>query len=111
MNNFSDERKYSYIAFISYRGPDSVQARWLKRELISYRLPAALVKESKNIHTRNIKPVFLYQDDNLAGDRPTRIKDAISSSKFLIVICSRHVNEKPYWIDQEINYFLNFSAR
>ena len=107
MNNFSDERKYSYIAFISYRGPDSVQARWLKRELISYRLPAALVKESKNIHTRNIKPVFLYQDDNLAGDLPTRIKDAISSSKFLIVICSRHVKEKPYWIDQEINYFLN----
>lgn len=105
-NQIHLEKPYKYVAFISYRRADGQHARWLKRELLSYRLPVAMVKEYENIQSRNIKPVFLDQDDNRPGELSSKIHDAISSSKYLIVICSEHTNENPTWIDKEISYFL-----
>ena len=107
MNNQSQSTKsYKYVAFISFRHDDAHHARWLKKELLSYRLPIAMVKKYKNIEDRNVKPVFLYQDDNPPGELSSNISDAIRSSKYLIVICSKHTNENPDWIDREISYFL-----
>ena len=105
-NQVQHEKTFKYVAFISYRRADGQHARWLKRELLSYRLPVAMVKEYENIKSRNIKPVFLDQDDNRPGELSSKIHDAISSSKYLIVICSKHTNENSEWIDKEISYFL-----
>ena len=105
-NQTQPEKPFKYMAFISYRRADGQHARWLKRELLSYRLPVAMVKKNESIKSRNIKPVFLDQDDNRPGELSSRIRDAISSSKYLIVICSKHTNENPEWINKEISYFL-----
>lgn len=101
-----ENKTYKYAAFISYRRVDRKHAHWLKHELLSYMLPATLVDEYDSVNARNIKPVFLDEDDNKPGELKKNIRQALGESKYLIVICSRNIKEKPEWIDREIQYFL-----
>ena len=100
-----ENKTYKYAAFISYRRVDRKHAHWLKHELLSYMLPATLVDEYDSVNARNIKPVFLDEDDNKPGELKKNIRQALGESKYLIVICSRNIKEKPEWIDREIQYF------
>ena len=40
------------------------------------------------------------------GGLNDRIREEISASKYLIVICSREAAGSPKWLDQEIDFFL-----
>jgi hypothetical protein len=49
--------RYTYYAFISYTGKDEKWARWLQKNLESYRMPSSLLKENPELPS-SIRPVF-----------------------------------------------------
>lgn len=96
---------YSYNAFISYRRTDSAWASWLKRRLLSYKLPRRTLKHHPTLPQR-VSAVFLDKTNLTPGLLDERLRAEAQASKFLIVICSRSAREKPEYLDQEIRFFL-----
>ncbi len=97
---------YTYFAFISYRRTDAVWAAWLKRRLQSYRLPQRTHKKHSELPER-FSSVFLDKTNLTPGLLDEGLRAEVQASKFLIVICSRSAKEKPQYLDQEIQYFLD----
>ncbi len=69
---------YSYNAFISYRRTDSAWASWLKRRLLSYKLPRRTLKHHPTLPQR-VSAVFLDKTNltpafwtSACGPRPRR---------------------------------------
>ena len=93
-----------YYAFVSYRHIDQEWAKWLKHKLQAYRLPTRTFKQHQNLPKR-LSPIF-YDVNLLPGRLNEQIKEELRSSKYLIVLCSKAVVEKPDWIDDEIRFFL-----
>lgn len=99
--------KYEYFAFISYRdeGEDAEMAKWLQKKLEHYKLPTFIRKDKPELPER-ISPIFEYKSET--GNTPT-VKEAIwkglTSSKFLIVICSPRATRSK-WLNDGINYFV-----
>lgn len=96
-----------YDAFISYRRSDgSAVARWLRREIESFRPPKSLGEKYR-------RKLRLYLDT--AYERGTSdfyehsIKPALLSSRFLIVVATpdavRRAEGVEDWIDREVNDF------
>lgn len=98
-------RQFSYFAFISYKHLDKRWGRWLQHQLEGYRLPSRLCKHKE--YPPRLTPIFRDETDLTAGKNVhTLLLEKLQASKFLIVICSRHMQNNPQYIDYEIEQFL-----
>lgn len=105
MAHLRDNRRYEYIAFISYKREDEKWAKWLQRKLEYYKLPSSIRKNNPNLPDR-IRPVFKDTTDLEPGVLTQKIQEALNSSKFLIVICSpRSANST--WVSKEAQSFID----
>jgi hypothetical protein len=98
---------FKYEAFISYRHaePDKQWAKWLHRRLETYKTPKQLVKQMGL--PPKIGRVFRDEEELSASTSLSQeIVDALTHSKFLVVICSPRTRES-LWIDEEIRLFRN----
>ncbi len=96
-----------YKAYISYSHKDEPWAAWLHRALESYRVPRNLVgnKTSAGEVPARIRPVFRDRDDlSSATDLEGTVKQALSDSENLIVVCSPEAAAS-HWVKEEIRYF------
>ena len=93
--------QFKYDAFISYRHieRDKAVAAKLQKMLESYKPPKSVCKDFKQWHVFRDE-TELPTSSNLSGD----IKDALESSRFLIVVCSKETKESR-WCMEEIEYF------
>jgi len=99
--------KYKYKAYISYSHCDERWASWLHRALESYRIPRKLVGTKTGVGEvpSRIKPVFRDRDDlSSASDLGGTVKQALSDSENMIVICSPDAAAS-HWVNEEIRGF------
>ena len=100
MNN-----EYRYIAFISYKREDEKWAKWLQRKLENYKLPATILRTNHSL-PEMVRPIFRDTTDLAGGVLEKTIKDALNSSKYLIVICSPRAAKSP-WVCKEVQEFID----
>ncbi|MDO4563815.1 MAG: toll/interleukin-1 receptor domain-containing protein, partial [Clostridia bacterium] len=100
------EKKYTYYAFISYKHEDAEWAKWLQKQLHSYRLPSKICKQYAGI-PRRLSPVFLDKTDLTPGGLDMGLSENVGASKHLIVICSKSACNDSTYIDKEIQGFLD----
>jgi len=96
-----------YKAFISYSHRDEGWARWLQQALESYRIPRRLVGQpgAFGLIPARLNPVFRDREDlSSASDLSSQIKQELSHSETLIVICSPAA-ARSQWVNEEIRYF------
>ncbi len=92
---------YKYQAFISYAHKDEAVAVRLHRALETYRIPKNLASESQQA----LSPIFRDAAELSAHHSlPEKIREAIQSSRTLIVLCSP-VAKASYWVNEEIRLF------
>lgn len=103
-------RAYTYFAFISYKREDEKWARWLKRQLQGYRLPAKTHKRHPDL-PRRCSPVFLDKSNLTPGLLDEGLRKEVQSSKYIIVICSRTAHDESRYLDDELRYFLESGDR
>jgi tetratricopeptide (TPR) repeat protein len=97
-----------YRAFLSYSHNDAHWARWLLRRLESYRVPKRLVGTHGRAGAIPAKLGAVFRDrDELptAGDLSSTIREALSESDALIVICSPAA-ARSQWVDAEVRAFM-----
>lgn len=103
-----DSPTYKYWAFISYSHHDEDWAKWLHQSLETYSVPRNLVGRhtGKNGQLpRRIFPVFRDRDELPgAADLGGKIKNALSQSRTLIVICSPQAAASK-WVNEEIKTY------
>jgi hypothetical protein len=98
------EAQYQYDAFISYRHVerDRKWAEWLIEALESYRVPKALQDRGAPARLRKI---FRDEDElPTSFDLNDQIKQALATSRFLIVVCSAFT-PRSKWVEREIEMF------
>lgn len=95
--------KYQYYAFISYKRDDEPWAKWLHHKLEHYRLPSNLNGRTDLPH--EIRPVFRDTSELTPGNLPQQINEALSLSKYLIVICSPR-SARSEWVNKEVEAFI-----
>lgn len=78
---------YKYIAFISYKREDKELAIWLQNKLEKYKIPNSVRKHELSLPKR-VGLVFRDTTDIKGCRLEKAIKNALYTSKFLIVICS-----------------------
>lgn len=96
-----------YWAFISYSHRDAQVAKALQRALETYRLPKRLAgtQTAAGIVPAYLKPVFRDRDEMQAGaDLKTTVREALTESRYLIVVCSPDAANSP-WVNQEVIEF------
>lgn len=94
---------FDYCAFISYKGSDEKWAKWLQNKLAEYKLPVSICSKHHNM-PRKLKPCFRYHTDILPNILHEELKEQLSKSQFLIVICSKEA-VKSDWVGEEIRIF------
>lgn len=107
------KNNYKYKAFISYCHRDERVASWLHRALESYRVPRKLVgtKTSVGEVSARIRPVFRDRDDlSSASDLGNTVKQALSESENMIVVCSPDAVASQ-WVNEEIRYFASLGRQ
>lgn len=93
-----------FAAFISYSHADDRFARWLHRQLESYRVPKHLTRKGGDVPSR-IGRVFRDRDDlPAADDLSAVVHAALSASRALIVLCSPD-SARSKWVNREIEVF------
>lgn len=99
-----------YRAFISYSHRDAKIAEWLHKALESYRVPSRL-QEVTNKETSKLGRIF-RDDQELAAsdDLSASIKEALTDSSALIVVCSEAAASSK-WVNSEITEFRNGPRR
>lgn len=105
-------QKTKYNAFISYRHAelDKFVAENLHRLLETYKMPKQVV-EKYNITDNNMRRIFRDQEElPLSSNLQDPIYEALSQSKFLIVICSPRLKESK-WCKKEIQTFIKMHGR
>src|SRR5919109_5515990 len=96
-----------YRAFISYSHADTKWARWLHRQLESFRIDKDLVGRETAMGPvpKNLRPVFRDRDDFAAGHSLTdQTLAALDASSALIVLASP-VSAKSRYVNEEIRLF------
>lgn len=101
------DSQYHYYAFISYKREDEKWAKWLQYKLEHYKLPSIIRKQYPSLPDR-VRPVFKDTTDLSGGILETVIKEALESSKYLIVICSPRAAQSP-WVCKEVQEFIDSS--
>jgi WD40 repeat protein len=104
-----------YWAFISYSSKDKTWARWLHQAIETYGLPAELAGRHATpagpAAPKRFRPVFRDRDELPASaDLGAVIKQAISDSRYLIVICSPNA-ARSVWVNTEIENFISINGR
>lgn len=100
-----DYDEYQYLAFISYKREDEAWAKWLQHKLEHYKLPTSVRKINPSL-PRAARPVFKDTTDLAGGVLEKAIKEALQSSKYLIVICSPRA-AKSLWVCKEVQEFID----
>lgn len=97
-----------YRAFISYSHRDKAWGDWLHKALETYRVPKALVgqpTQREELVPARVYPVFRDREElPSAVDLGNVIRDALSESRYLIVVCSPH-SAASQWVNEEILTF------
>jgi eukaryotic-like serine/threonine-protein kinase len=99
--------KLRYMAFLSYSHRDAAIAEWLHEALEEFRVPPRLVGKltEQGPVPKRLAPIFRDRQELAAAhDLGEEIEEAISGSRFLIVLCSPAA-AKSRWIDKEIACF------
>ena len=96
---------YKYLAFISYKREDEKWAKWLQHKLEHYKLPTSIRKTNPSLPER-VRPVFKDTTDLAGGVLEKAIKEALQSSKYLIVICSPRAAQS-HWVCKEVQEFID----
>jgi WD40 repeat protein len=96
---------YKYVAFISYQRKDEEWAKWLHHQLEYYRLPVNSGQDDSNA-INSLRPIFLDEAELAGGILSEGIEDALSHSKFLIVLCSP-ASARSIWVNKEVQYFID----
>ena len=102
----SKQDAFRYAAFISYSHRDEKHAAWLHRALETYRAPegVALPPDLPN-RERRLNPVFRDREElSSSHDLSVSIREALSASHALIVICSPAA-AKSRWVNEEVKEF------
>lgn len=97
------EKKKQYIAFISYNHQDVKWAKWLRRRLEWYRLPAKIHNEYSD--SRYMRPVFRDRDTLTSGILNDSLRAHLEASQYLVVICSPHAAQSQ-WVSDEVKAFI-----
>ena len=97
--------EYKYLAFISYKREDEKWAKWLQHKLEHYKLPTSVRKTNPSLPER-VRPVFKDTTDLAGGVLEKTIKEALDSSKYLIVVCSPRAAQSP-WVCKEVQDFID----
>jgi hypothetical protein len=103
---------FRYWAFISYSHADEEFGRRLHEKLERYRVPQKLVGRPHSLGTvpRQLIPIFRDRDELPgASDLGAKIRTALASSRFLIVVCSPRSAASQY-VDEEIRTFKMLGA-
>lgn len=95
--------KYRYFAFICYTHADQGAAERLYKKLQHYRLPNRLMNKEGRV--KRLVPVF-WDHRELYGVYRESDCQALKESKYLIVVCSKHLKEHDKEVNQEITDFL-----
>lgn len=94
----------AFAAFISYSHADTAAAARLQRRLERYRLPKNFARTGKS-NSREIGRIFRDREDLAAAPSLSEaIKDALSLSQALIVVCSPDARVSR-WVNEEISLF------
>jgi tetratricopeptide (TPR) repeat protein len=96
-----------YRAFISYSHRDQGFARWLHRQLETYVVPSHLVGRdaAQGSVPRRLTPIFRDREDlAAAGDLTASVRDALTHSDALIVVCSPAAAASR-WVNEEIRAY------
>ena len=97
-----------YSAFISYNHRDRDWAVWLHRALERYSVPQRLWGRPApwGEISQRLPPVFRDRDElATSSDLASSVKEALSESAFLVVICSPN-SARSKWVDEEIKTFI-----
>jgi tetratricopeptide (TPR) repeat protein len=96
-----------YWAFLSYSHHDKAIAKRLQKQLETYRVPRRLVGRETSVGAvpARVSPVFRDRDELHAGaDLKASVQDALSKSRWLIVVCTPDAARSP-WVNREIIEF------
>jgi tetratricopeptide (TPR) repeat protein len=102
-----------YSAFISYNHRDRRWASWLHRELERYKIPRPLLGRDSGVGPlgRHLPPVFQDRQELAAStDLAASVRDALSQSASLIVICSKN-GAASRWVNEEVREFIRLGRR
>ena len=97
-----NETNYKYDAFISYRHvePDQSIAKQLHQLIETFKPPKEFCKNGKKLTFR----VFRDREELAARDLSASIKEALATSRYLIVICSKRTPLSE-WCQKEVKIF------
>ena len=103
----SGVRPLRYCAFLSYSHADEEIAGWLHDALEKFRTPSSLAGRLTNNGAipKRLTPIFRDRHELAAsGDLAAGIREALDSSRFLIVLCSPDAAQSR-WVNAEIDMF------
>ena len=97
-----NETNYKYDAFISYRHvePDQSIAKQLHQLIETFKPPKEFCKNGKKLTFR----VFRDREELAARDLSASIKEALATSRYLIVLCSKRTPLSE-WCQKEVEIF------
>ena len=97
-----NETNYKYDAFISYRHvePDQSIAKQIHQMIETFKPPKEFYKNGKKLTFR----VFRDREELAARDLSASIKEALVTSRYLIVICSKRTPLSE-WCQKEVKIF------
>lgn len=97
---------YKYVAFISYNhnNRDKKWARWIQKELESYRIPTKIRKEH-NILAKRIGLLFRDETDLGVSELTEALAEAVRNSRYIIVVCSPEAVSST-WVYKEVRLFM-----
>src|ERR1035438_8601318 len=96
-----------YWAFISYSHQERAWGQRVHRSLETYRVPRHLraLPGRDGAIPRRIFPVFRDREElPTSSDLGTAIAEALATSRYLIVICSR-ASARSIWVNEEVRNF------
>lgn len=97
---------YKYAGFISYAHANEAIAARLHKALETYPIPRSLLLQTGLDQSRNkLSPIFRDATELTAHHSLSeKIRDAVETSRFLIVICSPAAKAS-HWVNEEIRLF------
>lgn len=95
---------YHNFAFISYSHRDMAVAKWLQKNLESFKLPTRIFNEI-DVKSRYLRPIFRDQSDLNAGILGAELRKHLEESKYLILLCSKY-SAQSQWVSDEAKAFV-----